>query len=208
VEQALAYARANAEPGNPEAILTALDHFGREQAFLMNVGDRKGEILDAEVRRVRPMRALEIGAFCGYSAVRIARLLREWDGRLWSIEASRKNAEVARAVVALAGLDERVEVIHGKAEAVIPTLRDPFDLVFIDHWKDLYLPDLKRLEAHGLLRTGSVVVADNVGFFDVDEYLEYVRSSGRYASRNVASSVEYRDELPDAVEISELRVAP
>jgi catechol O-methyltransferase len=208
VEQALAYARANAEPGNPESILTALDRFGREQAFLMNVGDHKGVILDDEVRRVRPMRALEIGAFCGYSAVRIARLLREWDGRLWSIEASRKNAEVARAVVAHAGLDDRVEVIHGKAEAVIPTLRDPFDLVFIDHWKDLYLPDLKRLEAHGLLRSGSVVVADNVGLFDVSEYLEYVRSSGRYASRNVASSVEYRDDLPDAFEISELVVAP
>jgi hypothetical protein len=29
-----------------------------------------------------------------------------------------------------------------------------------------------------------------------------VRGSGRYDSRNVASTVEYRDELPDAVEIS------
>jgi catechol O-methyltransferase len=111
-------------------------------------------------------------------------------------------------VVAPAALDARVEVIHGTADAVIPPRRVPFDLVFIAHWKDLYLPDLTRLEAHGLLRSGSVVVADNVGFFDVNEYLEYVRSSGRYTSRNVASSVEYRDELPDAVENSELQVAP
>lgn len=207
VEQALAYVRANARAGDPEDVLGTLDRFGREHAFLMNVGDRKGEILDEEVRRARPLRALEIGAFCGYSAVRIARLLREWDGRLWSIEASRRCAEVARAMVAFAGLDDRVEVIHGPAEAVIPTLNEPFDLVFIDHWKDLYLPDLKRLEAHGLLHEGSIVIADNVGFFDVNDYLEYVRSSGRYNSRNVASSVEYRDALPDAVEISELRAA-
>jgi predicted O-methyltransferase YrrM len=111
-------------------------------------------------------------------------------------------------VVALAGLADGVVLNHGTAVAVIPTLRDPFDLFYIDHCMDLTLPDLKRLAAHGLLRSGSVVVADNVGLFDVSEYLEYVRSSGRYASRNVASSVEYRDDLPDAVEISELQVAP
>ena len=203
--QALAWARANARPGDPESVLAALDHFGRERSFLMNVGDKKGEILDAELRSKRPARVLEIGAFCGYSAVRIARLLREWDGRLSSVEASRENAEVARATVALAGLADRVEVIHGKAEHVIPTLTGPFDLVFIDHWKDLYLPDLQRLEAHGLLRPGSVVVADNVGLFDVRDYLDHVRGSGRYESRNVASTVEYRDALPDAVEISVFR---
>jgi catechol O-methyltransferase len=186
-------------------VLAALDHFGRERSFLMNVGDRKGEILDAELLRVRPARVLEIGAFCGYSAVRMARLLRGWDGRLVSVEASRDNAEVARATVGLAGLAERVEVIAGKAADVIPTLSGPFDLVFVDHWKDLYLPDLRRIEEHGLLRPGSVVVADNVGLFDVSDYLAHVRGSGRYESRNVASTVEYRDALPDAVEISVFR---
>jgi len=202
VEQALTYVRANARAGDPEDVLRTLDRFGRDHSFLMNVGDRKGEILDAEVQRHRPARALEIGAFCGYSAVRIARLLREWNGRLWSIEANGRNAEVARKVVEYAGLADRVEVIHGPAETVIPTLTEPFDLVFIDHWKDLYLPDLKRLEARDLIRAGAVVVADNVGLFDVDDYLDYVRNSGRYDSRNVASTVEYRDEMADAVEIS------
>jgi catechol O-methyltransferase len=204
-EQALAFARANAKAGDPESVLAALDRFGREHAFLMNVGDRKGEILDAEVRSKRPARALEIGAFCGYSAVRIARLLREWDGRLVSLEASATNAAVARATVELAGLSAYVEVRHAKAEEAIPSLGAPFDLVFIDHWKDLYLPDLKRLEKHALLKPGSVVVADNVGLFDASAYFEHVRGSGRYDSRNVQSTVEYRDSLADAVEISVFR---
>jgi catechol O-methyltransferase len=205
VLQALAFARANARAGDPDSVLAALDRFGRERSFLMNVGDRKGEILDAEVRAARPARALEIGAFCGYSAVRIARLLREWNGRLVSLEASPLNARVAREMVELAGLAPYVEVRHGKAEEAIPTLGAPFDLVFIDHWKDLYLPDLQRLEQHGLLRPGSVVVADNVGLFDASDYFAHVRGSGRYDSRNVPSTVEYRDELPDAVEISVFR---
>ena len=202
VEQALAFARTHARPGDPGSVLAALDRFGRERSFLMNVGDRKGEILDAEVRRLRPARALEIGAYCGYSAVRIARLLREWGGRLVSLEASAENARVSRAMVELAGLAELVDVRHAKAEEAIPSLGAPFDLVFIDHWKDLYLPDLLRLEKHALLRPGSVVVADNVGLFDASAYFSHVRGSRRYDSRNVASTVEYRDELPDAVEIS------
>jgi catechol O-methyltransferase len=205
VEQALAFARAHARAGDPESVLQALDRFGREHSFLMNVGDRKGEILDAEVRSKRPARALEIGAFCGYSAVRIARLLREWDGRLVSIEASGPHARVARAMLELAGLADLVEVLHAKAEEAIPSLGAPFELTFIDHWKDLYLPDLRRLEKHGLLLPGSVVIADNVGLFDASAYFEHVRGSGRYDSRNVASTVEYHDELPDAVEISVFR---
>ena len=204
-QQALAFARAHAPAGNPAAVLAALDRFGRERSFLMNVGDRKGEILDAEVLRMRPLLALEIGAYCGYSAVRIARLLREWGGRLISLEASPGNAEVARAMLELAGLRGVAEVRTAKAEEAIPSLGAPFDLVFLDHWKDLYLPDLLRLEVHGLLRPGSVVVADNVGLFDASAYFQHVRGSGRYDSRNVASTVEYRDELPDAVEISVFR---
>jgi catechol O-methyltransferase len=205
VEQALAFARAHARAGDPESVLAALDRFGRERSFLMNVGDRKGEILDAEVRAKRPARALEIGAFCGYSAVRIARLLRGWGGRLVSLEASEENARVARAMVELAGLSDLVDVRHAKAEEAIPSLSAPFDLVFIDHWKDLYAPDLERLEKHGLLVPGSVVVADNVGLFDASDYFAHVRGSGRYDSRNVASTVEYVDTLPDAVEISVFR---
>jgi catechol O-methyltransferase len=202
VEQALAHARTHARPGDPESVLAALDRFGRDHSFLMNVGDRKGEILDDEVRRKRPALALEIGAFCGYSAVRIGRLLREWGGRLISLEANPRNAAVARAMVELAGLGDVVEVRHTRAEEAIPSLGAPFDLVFLDHWKDLYLPDLVRLEEHALLKPGSVVLADNVGLFDASEYLAHVRGSGRYDSRSVASTVEYRDEIPDAVEIS------
>lgn len=204
-ERALAFAKAHARPGDPESVLAALDRFAREQVFLMNVGDRKGEILDAELRRHRPARALEIGAFCGYSAVRMARLLRDWQGRLVSVEADPRAAAVVREMVALAGLGAQVEVVQGKAGAVIPSLRGPFDLVFLDHWKDLYLPDLLRLERQGCLRKGSVVVADNVGLFDVSPYLEYVRGSGRYDSTGHDSTVEYMESLPDAVEVSVFR---
>jgi catechol O-methyltransferase len=205
VERALDTVRADAARGDPESVLAVLDAFARNQSFLMNVGDRKGEILDQQVRELRPRRALELGAFCGYSAVRIGRLLREWNGHLDSIEVSRRNVAVAESVVGHAGLSATVAFHHGSAEQVIPSLAEPYDLVFIDHWKDLYLPDLRRIEEHRLLRSGSVVVADNIAFFDASEYLDHVRNSGRYDSRYIESTLEYNDDMVDALEVSVFR---
>ena len=46
------------------------------------------------------------------------------------------------------------------------------------------------------------MVADNVGpLFDPAEYLEYVRTCGRYTSEHREATIEYSEE-PDAVEIS------
>jgi len=67
---------------------------------------------------------------------------------------------------------------------VIPELQGQFDLILIDHYGENYLPDLKLIEEHNLLRRGSAVVADNVVAHrpTVDPYLEHVRSSGCYRS--------------------------
>jgi catechol O-methyltransferase len=199
---ALAHVRATVQPGDPRALLDALDDFGRNRRFLMNVGDRKGPMLAAMVRGLPPgARVLELGAFVGYSAVLIGSALPQ-GGRLVSVEYDPVAAEVASAHVAHAGLADRVELRHGDSAAVIPTLGEAFALVFIDHWKDLYLRDLEALEAHGLLKKGSVVVADNVGpMFDAHEYLGYVRGSGRYVTRYEKSMLEY-SEIEDGVEIS------
>jgi len=199
------FVEANAKRGDPEDVLRALDRFAREVRFLMSVGPEKGPLM-AELLDPLPAnaRVLELGAYCGYSAILIAQRLGP-EGRLVSVEKDPVAAEVARANVEYAGLSERVEVVRGASGKVIPTLEGPFDLVFLDHWKELYEPDLRRLEACALLRPGSTVVADNVGeVFGAAKYLDYVRSCGRYDSENRPASVEYSD-IPDAVEISVFR---
>ena len=70
--------------------------------FLINVGDKKGLLLDAVVDRVKPKRAIELGAYIGYSALRIARRLPE-GGHLFSVEFSADNAALARRVLEHAG---------------------------------------------------------------------------------------------------------
>ena len=95
-----------------------------------------------------------------------------------------------------------LESVDINLEQASGELEGDFDLVFLDHWKDLYEKDLRLLESNGLLRPGTIVVADNVGqLFGAEAYLDYVRSCGRYDSENRLSTVEY-SEMEDAVEIS------
>ena len=206
--QARDYVAGHAKQGDPADVLRTLDRFARETRFLMNVGPEKGPLLFELLDRLpRPARVLELGAFCGYSAILIAHHLGP-DSRLVSIEKSPDAAEASRDNLAFAGLLDRVEIVEGASSERIPALEGPFQLVFLDHWKDLYLPDLKLLEAHQLLAPGCIVMADNVGpLFGAEPYLAYVRSCGRYDSENRPAKVEYSD-LPDAVEISVWKGAP
>ena len=197
----------HARRGDPESVLAALDDFALHHGFLINVGPVKGKLLEEEVKAAgKALRILELGCFCGYSAILMAKHL-EAEGRVVSVESNEVYAEAAAGIIDFAGLSKRIELIRGHSSQVIPDLDGFFDFVFLDHWKDLYTADLKAIEEAGLLRKGSVIFADNVGpLFDAEEYLDYVRSCGHFETRHVVSTVEYTD-LEDAAEISIYRGA-
>jgi|SRR5579859_6630405 len=129
----------------------------------INVAPNQGKFLMllAQIQGARSI--LEIGTLGAYSTIWLARALPA-DGRLITLEADPKHAEVARANIARAGLANRVEVRLGPALETLPRLAaegsGPFDLIFIDADKPGY-PDYFRW-ALKLSRRGSVIVADNV----------------------------------------------
>jgi catechol O-methyltransferase len=204
-QAALAHVRAQAKEGDVPSILAAFDDFARTQDFLMNVGPEKGPMLAEKVQQLpQGAKVLELGCFCGYSAVLIGAALPT-GASLTGIEVDEESVAVARSVVEFAGLSDSIEIRHGASADVIPALEGPLDLVFLDHWKDLYKADLIALEQAELLRPGSVIFADNVGpHFNPEEYLEYVRDGGHYDSTYHQSHIEYREE-EDGVEISVYR---
>ena len=106
---------------------------------------------------------LEIGTLAGVSTIWLARALPA-GGRLVTLEANARYAEVAEANIAQAGLADRVELRVGPALDTLPRLAaedaGPFDLVFIDADKRSN-PEYLRW-ALDLSRPGSLIVADNV----------------------------------------------
>ena len=105
------YVVANARQGDIDDVIAKVDQFAYEKSFLINVGDEKGELLDAAVRRANPGLALELGTYCGYSSLRIARAAPS--AKVFSVELSAANAEVARRIWAHAGVDDRVTCVVG-----------------------------------------------------------------------------------------------
>ena len=202
-EQLADYVEKHAQAGDIDDVLRVIDIFAKKR-FLMNVGIEKGKILDDAMEKAQAKWVLEMGCYCGYSAVRIGRFLRETGGKLISLEKSAAFASYASRVIAHAGLSEYVEIRVGSAEEQIPALDQEFDVVFIDHWKDSYLPDLKSLEEAKLLAPGATVIADNVGIFEntLVPYLDYVRSSGNYTSIHHKAPMEYFKAIDDGVEVS------
>jgi predicted O-methyltransferase YrrM len=129
----------------------------------IQVSPTQGKLLMllAQVRGAR--RILEIGTLGGYSTIWLARALPA-DGRLISLEANPKHAEVARSNIARAGLSDVVEIRVGRAQDSLPQMSDegigPFDLIFIDADKPSYVEYLRW--AIKLSRGGTVIIADNV----------------------------------------------
>ncbi|KAL6464639.1 hypothetical protein MHYP_G00269560 [Metynnis hypsauchen] len=181
--------------GNPKSVISVIDHYCRNQEWAMNVGDEKGFILDSVVSELNPQTVLELGTYCGYSAVRIGRLLHS-GARLLTLEFNPDYAAVAREVISWAGLENTVQLVEGASGDWIPRLREhfgihTFDFIFLDHWKERYLADIKLLEECRLLRKGTVLLADNVVCPGAPDYLEYVRKSPLYDSRYFKSHLEY-----------------
>ncbi|KAL0175283.1 hypothetical protein M9458_031251, partial [Cirrhinus mrigala] len=73
------------------------------------------------------------------------------------------------------------------------------DLVFMDHWKRCYLPDLQLLEGSGLLGEGSIILADNVIFPGAPNFLRHARRSGLYEVRVHRATLEYIRGIRDGM---------
>ena len=191
----------SANKNNPQAILDTIDNYAWNEAFLMNIGDEKGLLLENAIREKNPVNCLELGVYLGYSSIRILRNLHE-SSKLTSIEASNKYFEISKKIVSHSGLSNRWKPMKGKAKDVIPSLKEKYDFVFLDHWKDEYLSDLKTIQRQGLLNDKAVIFADNVVLFNMEDYLSHVRNSSTFESKFISTMREYSKTQPDGIEIS------
>ena len=213
-EEALAaYVVTHAQRGAVADVIRLIDEFCYHRSFMINVGNEKGEILDGVVRRLRPQRLLELGTYCGYSALRMIRIMPS-RAHLYSIEFNPANAQIARRIWDHAGVSDRVTVIVGHLSdgSTMDRLREEhgftnggLDFVFIDHNKSTYLPDLRRILDQNWLPPGSVVVADNVKFPGAPQYRAYMREQeGKsWCTTEHKTHVEYQSLITDLVLESE-----
>jgi catechol O-methyltransferase len=204
---AFAEVRAKAPKGNPQAVLDAIDSFGWRVGGLMCVGDRKGMILDKALRQRQPKVVIELGGFIGYSAVRIAAQLPS-DGILYSVEPDPVHREIMHNILQHAGLETKVIILDKVIPEAFADLKkrgvQSFDLIFIDHLKDLYTKDLLEFVKTGFVKPGTVVVADNVHTPGSPEYRRYMEThTAEWDTKHFWTNLEYSNVAQDLVLVSE-----
>ncbi len=107
----------------------------------------------------RPDEILEVGTAVGFSASFMA-TYNPVSCRITTIENYQPRISAARENFRRMGLEEEITLLEGDARDVLPELKGPYDLIFMDAAKGQYInywPQLIRLSG-----PGSVIVTDNV----------------------------------------------
>ena len=107
----------------------------------------------------KPMRILEVGTAVGFSAILMAEYGPK-DCKIITIENYDKRIPIAKENFKRAGKAEQITLLEGDATEILPTIEEPFDLIFMDAAKGQYInfmPDVLRL-----LKKDGVLVSDNV----------------------------------------------
>jgi predicted O-methyltransferase YrrM len=128
--------------------------------LMLDVGPAVGLLLNLVVRALRGQRIVEIGGSVGYSTIWLAEAARATGGTVFSIEFDQGKQREQRQNLEAAGLLGQVEQLFGDAAQLLPSLPGPFDLVLIDHWKDVYVREFDLVWPK--MRSGGLVVADNI----------------------------------------------
>ena len=126
-----------------------------------DVAVNQGKLLHLFARMCGAKTILEIGTLGGYSTIWLARALPE-GGKVITLEANAKHADIALQNIRAAGVADKVEIRIGAAAETLPQLLTlaPFDMIFIDADKPnnpVYLEWALKLS-----RKGTVIIGDNV----------------------------------------------
>ncbi len=137
----------------------------------------EGQFLYLMTRSIAARNVVEFGTSFGISTIYLAAAVRDnGGGSVIGSELEVNKHTVAVENLNRAGLGAIAEVRLGDAMETLQKTPEPIDLVFLDGWKDLYLPVIELLQPR--LRKGAVVLADNIHTFkkDLRPYVEYMQS--------------------------------
>ena len=128
-----------------------------------DVSPMQGKFLQLLVQIQGARNILEIGTLGGYSTIWLARAL-PFGGRIVTLEASEKHAEIARSNIERANLTDKIEIRVGLALDSLQQIGnenyEPFDFIFIDADKQNNPAYFEW--ALELSRPGAVIIGDNV----------------------------------------------
>ena len=192
---------AAADSNDPPLLAKAKGKTGAARTALLDdafipVSRDGGRLVYTLVRGAASGTTVEFGTSFGISTIYMAAAIRDrGEGRVITTELVEAKADRAREYIREAGLLDLVDLRVGDALETLRDLEPDVTVLFLDGWKELYLPLLKQLEPK--LAPGAFIAADDIHLFPdaLKAYLDYVREP-----KNGYVSVTFPEG--DAVELS------
>ncbi|WP_251520298.1 MULTISPECIES: O-methyltransferase [Staphylococcus] len=139
------------------------------------------EMIKQTIRLHKPIHILEIGTAIGYSAMQFASVDRNI--QVTTIERDESMINLARTNFKQFGYEQQINLIEGNALEQFESVEDKqFDMIFIDAAKAQSLKFFQLFTP--LLKTGGVVITDNVLYHGFVSDIDVVRT------RNVRQMVK------------------
>jgi len=151
-----------------------------EHAYLP-ISKSQGHVLRQLIINSNCQTVVEFGTSFGISTIYLADAVRQTGGKVITTELLESKAQKAIQNINEAGLNDYVEVRIGDAMKTLANDSQPIDFLFLDGWKDLYLPLFKMLESR--FHTGTLIYSDNMDMAGTQFYADYV-----FSKKNIYSS--------------------
>ena len=161
------------------ALIKKMEKYARENKIPILSKD-SSKFLEQLIIINRPKKVLEIGTAIAYSAIKISRNLSSL-GKLYTIEKSEDNIKLANKFIKQAKLNNKINLLEGDAQEIMPKLKIKFDFIFLDADKE----DYKKLFELSLilLNKGGIIFIDNLlwhGFAAAKKSLKKYECSTKY----------------------------
>lgn len=156
-----------------------------EHAYLP-ISQQQGEALRQLIVQHRCKNVLEFGTSFGISTIYLADAVRQTGGKVITTELLSSKATRAHENISKAGMSEYVDVRIGDAMETLKGYSEPIDFLFLDGWKDLYLPLFQMLESQ--FHSGTLIYADNMDMAETQHYGSYVLSNKKKYTSQIVDS--------------------
>lgn len=151
------------------------------------------EVIEKYLTKLQPKRILEIGTAVGYSAMCFSTFLAE-NGVIDTIERDEERVKEAKNNIKKVGVENKINIFEGDAVEILPTLKDKYDVIFIDAAKGKYPFFLK--ESLRLLQTKGIIFADNI-LYKGYVMSDYNKHKQRTAVTNLRKYIKEISENPN-----------
>lgn len=174
-----------------KAYLIKMEQYAKEYHVPI-IEPEVAQLLKILLKSNKPKNILEIGTAIGYSALIMAETTSE-DTKITTIERNDEMVLLAHNNISKTPFNDKIKILQGEAEDILPHLSDTYDFIFLDAAKGQYLDFFNYCIR--FLKPGGLIVSDNVLFKGMVATDELVVKRKKTIVNRLRTFLKYINEL-------------